>query len=90
MIGLAATALVAIVPAWLGLCWVLGLPVLDVSPPSRRFLGLLLNIATIVLASLVTYGLIGVKASALKCFKTDALRIRTRPSDIPDISQKWD
>ena len=90
MIGLAATAQVAIVPAWLGLCWVLGFPVLDATPPSRRFLGLLLNIATIVLASLVTYALIGVKASALKCFKTDALRIRTGPSDIPDISQKWD
>jgi hypothetical protein len=90
MIGLAATAQVAIVPAWLGLCWVLGFPVLDATPPSRRFLGLLLNIATIVLASLVTYALIGIKGSALKCFKTDALRIRTDPSDIPDISQKWD
>lgn len=71
MIGLAATAQVAIVPAWLGLGWVLGFPVLDPTPASRRFLGLLLNIATIVLASLVTYALIGVKGSALKCFKTD-------------------
>lgn len=72
MIGLAATAQVAIVPAWLGLCSVLGFPVLDATTPSRRFLGLLFNIATIVLASLVTYALIGVKGSALKCFKTDA------------------
>lgn len=89
-IGLAVRAQVAIVPAWLGLCWVLGFSVLDATAPSRRFLGLLLNIATFILASLVTYALIGVKASALKCFKTDALRIRTRASDIPDISQKWD
>lgn len=72
MIGLAATAQVAIVPAWLGLCWVLGFPVLDPTPASRRVLGLLLNIATIVVASLVTYASIGVKGSALKCFKTDA------------------
>jgi len=72
MIGLAATAQVAIVPAWLGLCWVLGFPVLDATSPLRRVLGLLLNIATIVLASLVTYALIGIKGSALKCFKPDA------------------
>ena len=71
MIGLAATAQVAIVPVWLGLGWVLGFPVLDATPPSRRVLGLVLNIAIIVLASLVTYALIGVKGSALKCFKTD-------------------
>jgi len=72
MIGLAATAQVAIVPAWLGLCWVLGFPVLEPTPPFRRFVGLLLNIGIIVLASLFTYALIGVKGSALKCFETDA------------------
>jgi len=70
MIGLAATAQVAIVPAWVGLCCVLGFPALDATPLSRHLLGLLLNITTIVLASLVTYALIGVRGSALKCFKT--------------------
>src|SRR5258706_12626232 len=72
VIGLAATAQGAIVPAWLGLGWVLGFPVLDPTPPSRRFLGLLLNIAIIVLASLITYALMGVKGAGRKCCKTDA------------------
>jgi hypothetical protein len=90
MIGLAATAQVAIVPAWLGLCWVLGFPVLDPTPPSRRFLGLLLNIATIVVTSLVTYALIGVKGSALKCFKTDGATTSAglgQPEGLPDSSR---
>jgi len=71
MIGLAATAQIAIIPAWLGLCLVLGFPVTDATPPSRKLLSLVLNIAAIIAAAFVTYALIRIKGSALKCFKTD-------------------
>ena len=70
MIGLAATAQIAIIPAWLGLCLMLGFPVSAGTAPSRRILGLLLNIVTIVLSSLATYALIGIRGAALKSFKT--------------------
>jgi hypothetical protein len=69
MIGLAATAQVAVVPTWLGLCLVLGFP-LDVSPLSRPFWGLLVNVMAIVVASLMTYALIRIKGSALACYDT--------------------
>jgi hypothetical protein len=71
MIGLAATAQVAIVPTWLGLCLVLGFP-LEASPLARPFWGLLVNVIAIVLASLVTYALIRIKGSALACYGDDA------------------
>jgi hypothetical protein len=64
MIGLAATAQVAIVPAWLGLCLMLGFP-LEASPLSRPFWGLVVNVVAIVIASLTTYALIRIKRSAL-------------------------
>ncbi len=70
MIGLAATAQVAIVPTWLGACLILGFPS-DASPISRPLLGLLVNVAAIVVVSLVTYALIGVKESALTSFRKD-------------------
>ena len=72
MIGLAATAQVAVIPAWIGLCLVLGFPISDPNPASGRLLGLLLNVAAIVVTSFVTYGLLRVKGSALSCFQTDS------------------
>jgi hypothetical protein len=72
MIGLAATAQIAIIPAWLGLCLIHGFPVGDGTPISRRVLGLLISIAAIILSSLITYALLGIKGSALRCFKTSA------------------
>jgi hypothetical protein len=68
MIGLAATAQIAIIPAWLGLGLVLGFPVADPTPLPRRVLGLLLNVAAIVLAALGTYAAIRVKGASLNCF----------------------
>lgn len=68
MIGLAATAQVAIIPAWIGLCLILGFPGSEPAPAKHRLLALLLNGVAIVIASFVTYTLLGVKASALKCF----------------------
>jgi hypothetical protein len=69
MIGLAATAQIAIVPAWFGLSLVLGFPAADQTPPARRILGLLINVVAIVVASLGTYAAIGIKRSSLNFFK---------------------
>jgi hypothetical protein len=69
MIGLAATAQIAIIPAWFGLCLVLGFPALDGTPPQRRVLALLLNIIAIVIAALCTYAAIRIKGAGLDCFK---------------------
>jgi drug/metabolite transporter (DMT)-like permease len=68
MIGLAATAQIAIIPAWIGLCLILGFPGSEPAPAKHRILALLLNAVAIVIASFVTYTLLGVKASAVKCF----------------------
>jgi uncharacterized protein DUF389 len=72
MIGLAATAQIAIVPAWFGLCLILGYPAADVTPPSRRILGLFVNILGIVIAALGTYAAMRIKRSSLRFFDTDS------------------
>jgi hypothetical protein len=68
MIGLAATAQIAIIPAWVGLGLVLGFPATDPTPLPDRSLALLLNVVAIVIASLGTYAAIGVKGTSLNCF----------------------
>jgi len=55
MIGLAATAQVAILPVWFGICFVFGFPVLDGMPASRRALGFVVNVVSIVIAAFGTY-----------------------------------
>jgi hypothetical protein len=56
LIGLAATSQIAIVPAWLGLCAMLGLPATEQpSAISTRLFSLGVNILCVVIASLVTY-----------------------------------
>src|SRR4029079_17886496 len=55
MIGLAATAQVAIVPTWFGLAAVLGLPANDSVSAKQRAMSLVINVAGIVVASFVTY-----------------------------------
>ena len=72
MIGLAATAQIAIVPTWLGLGFVLGFPVVEIAPPAHRIWALLLNIVAIVIASLVTYAAIRIKGASLNCFKMNS------------------
>ena len=69
MIGLAATAQIAIIPAWIGLCLVLGFPDSNATPASRRLVALLINIIAIVISSFITYALVGVKGSALNVSK---------------------
>jgi len=68
MIGLAATAQVAIIPAWFGICFVFGFPVVDSSSPSQRLLSLLMNIAIIIIASALTYAALRVKGASLRVF----------------------
>src|SRR5256714_6336956 len=61
MIGLAATAQVAILPAWFGICLVFGFPILENPPPTRRAISLAVNVISIVTASLITYAILGMK-----------------------------
>lgn len=56
LIGLAATSQIAIVPTWLGLCAVFGLPATEESAAvEKRLLSLVLNVLCVIVASLVTY-----------------------------------
>jgi hypothetical protein len=68
MIGLAATAQIAILPAWFGISFVFGFSPLEASPHARRAVTFLMNVATIVAASLATYALLGMRGVALKRF----------------------
>ena len=78
MIGLAATAQIAVVPAYCGLCLVHGFPAADATP-SRHMLALLVNILAIVVAALATYAAMRIKASSLSFFKND----RAKQSSLP-------
>lgn len=88
LIGLAATAQIAIIPAWLGLCLVLGFPAADATPPARRILGLLVNIVAIVIASLGTYAALRIKGSSLSFFKTDPAKQSSLP--VPGLNNVTD
>lgn len=60
LIGLAATAQIAILPVWFGLCFVFGFPsTVDESDITTRIGGFFLNILTLIAASLATYVLLG-------------------------------
>jgi len=61
MIGLAATAQVAILPVWFGVCLVFGFPILENQPPTRRAISLVVNVMSIVIASFITYAVLGMK-----------------------------
>jgi hypothetical protein len=68
MIGLAATAQVAIIPAWFGICFVFGFPAFDSSSPRQRLISLALNIATLIIASAATYAALRVRGASLRVF----------------------
>ncbi|HTH51438.1 MAG TPA: hypothetical protein VL501_05875 [Pyrinomonadaceae bacterium] len=56
LIGLAATSQIAIVPAWMGLCAILGVPTSDGSGGvQKHLLSLVINVLCVVIASLITY-----------------------------------
>ena len=69
MIGLAATAQVAIVPVWLGISAVFGLPAADPTPPKQRIIGWLVNVMGIIVASLATYAALRMKGASLRVFQ---------------------
>jgi len=68
MIGLAATAQVAIIPVWFGICFVFGFPAFDSSSPRQRLISLALNIGTLIAASAATYAALRVKGESLRVF----------------------
>ena len=74
MIGLAATAQMAILPVWFGICFVFGFPVLDSTPPAQRALTFGVNVVTIVVVALCTYALLGMRGESLRRFTEDAAR----------------
>lgn len=74
MIGLAANAQIAIIPAWFGSCLVLGFPASE-TPPSKRLLALMINVMAIVVSSMLTYALLGIRGAALKIFHEDIRRV---------------
>lgn len=69
MIGLAATAQVAIIPTWFGLAMVLGLPANDAVSAKQRAMSLLVNVAGIVIASFATYAALRMRGNSLQAFK---------------------
>lgn len=59
-LGLAATAQIAIVPVWFGICFIFGFPnTTSQEEITTRALGFGLNILTLIIASLATYVLLG-------------------------------
>jgi hypothetical protein len=66
MIGLAATAQIAIVPVWFGICLVFGFPATtSESQISSRALSLLVNVVTLIVASLAVHVLSGAASKSL-------------------------
>lgn len=68
MIGLAATAQVAIVPTWFGLSMVLGLPGNDAVSAKQRAASLLVNVVGIIVASFATYAALRMRGDSLRVF----------------------
>ena len=72
MIGLAATAQIAIVPVWLGVCLVLGFPTTTgESEITKHLISFPLTVLTIIIASLATYVLLGAASRALRNVKSE-------------------
>jgi hypothetical protein len=68
MIGLAATAQIAILPVWFGVSFVFGFPALDSATPKERALAFAVNVVTIVVTALLTYALLRMRGTGLSRF----------------------
>jgi hypothetical protein len=66
VIGLAATAQVAIIPVWFGISFVFGFPSSVSEPPLKRATTFLTNVATIIIAALVTYAVLRVRGEGIR------------------------
>ena len=72
MIGLAATAQIAIIPVWFGICFVFGFPsTVNQDEITNRALGFGLNVLTIIFASLATYVLLGAASRSFANIETE-------------------
>lgn len=70
MIGLAATAQVAILPVWFGICLVFGFPTtVSESEIANRALSFIINVVTIIVVSLAVYILTGAASRFLSRLK---------------------
>jgi hypothetical protein len=65
MIGLAATAQVAVLPVWFGICFIFGFPV----SPLERGMIFLTNVVTIISVSFATYAFLKMQGEALRRFR---------------------
>ena len=72
MIGLAATAQIAILPVWFGVSFVFGFPAVDSASPAERALSFAANVGIIIVTSLCTYAVLRMRGDALRGF-TDAV-----------------
>jgi hypothetical protein len=68
MIGLAATSQIAILPAWFGISLVLGFSPADSAAVVQRAMTFLTNVASIIVAALATYALLGLRGEAIRRF----------------------
>ena len=66
IIGLAASAQVAIIPVWFGISFVRGYPVATSSPASERAITFLVNVAAVIAASLCTFIVLRVRSGGLQ------------------------
>ncbi len=72
LIGLAATAQIAIIPVWFGICFVFGFPsTINQDEITNRALGFGLNVLTIIVASLATYVILGAAHRSIANVKTE-------------------
>jgi hypothetical protein len=72
MLGLAATAQIAVIPVWLGLVTVLGVPrTEETGVVATRTLTLFLNITIVIVSSLAAYVAIGAIPSTIRRIRTD-------------------
>jgi Domain of unknown function (DUF389) len=67
LIGLAATSQIAIIPVWFGIALAFGFPpLMDSGQVATRVATFILNIVSILIASLITYYFLGASDSSLK------------------------
>jgi hypothetical protein len=66
IIGLAASAQVAIIPVWFGISFVRGYPAATSSPASERAITFLVNVAAVIAASLCTFIVLKVRGVGLR------------------------
>ena len=79
LIGLAATAQIALLPAWFGISFIFGFPELSPVSPAERALTFFLNVCTVIIAAIGTYALLRVRGESLRRFaQSDAHAIGSK------------